>query len=93
MIEFLGWMHCQLACVTPHLDLDGLLSSQNPLSAEDDGDHVGVPLLPVQGPRRHQEPGLAQYELLSGLVVGNQVGRDPAILVIHIDAEISNNSS
>ena len=47
MIEFLGWMHCRKAGAA-HLDLDGLLSSQDPLSAEDDGDHVGVPLLPVQ---------------------------------------------
>ena len=47
MIEFLGWMHCRKAGAA-HLDLDGLLSSQDPLSAEHDGDHVGVPLLPVQ---------------------------------------------
>ena len=93
MIEFLGYMHCQLACVTPHLDLDGLLSSQDPLSAEDDGDHVGVPLLPVQGSSRHQEPGLAEDKLLPGLIVGDQMGGHPALLLSHIDAEISNNSS
>ena len=61
---------------TCYLDLYGLLSPEAPgqsLPAQEDGEHVGVPLLPVQLAGGVEQAGLGEDKPLPGLLRGDEV--------------------
>ena len=76
-----------------YLDLDSLLSPNDALPAEDDSNHVGLALLPVERLGGEQQPRLAQHELVPSFVVGNQVLRHRSFPLVFVQgAEIGNKS-
>ena len=97
------WMHCQLVkwhapmlfCLGLYLDLYGLLSSQDPLSANDGGHHVRVSFFTIQSLRCHQEPGITQNKLVASFIIGYQMSWHCSFsfVLVNEDTEISNYSS
>ena len=66
-----------------HLDLNGLLgtaSTTQPAPPHENGEHVDLPLLPVQRPPREQQPGLREQELVLAVHVGDETLRGLLVL-------------